>query len=323
MPLCPTETNQRACLAVSLTIGLLMFIILLPFSFSYLEYYEYGIVMRKGTGRVDTSKVYARGRYALGPDHTFIKYQADAHHEHFEGLGVFSTAEAGTVTTGESVGLSFEVNIDLTYLLIQDEVGDLHKELATSYQTTVRSRAQEAIKNQATNVTFTQYFQDRKAVEKSFREAIQARWNDPPIHCILDQFHLGRIKIPETVAQKQLQAQLQNERNQMEQHLQDAQVERELTKVDVNAITLSTDKMLATARAEANLRVANARVNAARIVQEAEINGTKALFVAANIVDPEQMTAFMYIRTLKNREGAYDLSVSYLSPESVVRTSSV
>ena len=43
-----------------------------------------------GTGSVDTSQVYSNGRYNLGPDRRFIKYQADAHIESFEALGVFS-----------------------------------------------------------------------------------------------------------------------------------------------------------------------------------------------------------------------------------------
>jgi hypothetical protein len=43
------------------------------------------------------------------------------------------------------------------------------------------------------------------AVEKRFAAAVQRRWNDKPaLHCDLDQFHVGRIQIPETVARKQL-----------------------------------------------------------------------------------------------------------------------
>jgi regulator of protease activity HflC (stomatin/prohibitin superfamily) len=310
--------NARICYGVALIIVLLAFVILLPISFSYLEYYEYGLVMRKSTGSVDTNKVYGRGRYALGPDRKFLKYQADAHHEKFEGLQVFSASEGEFGNS--SIGLAFSVDVDLTYLLKRDEVGELHRELATSYKGIILARAKDAIKNNAINVTFTQYFEDRRGVEESFRNAVQTRWNEfPNLHCTLDQFHLGQINIPETVAQKMLQAQLQNERNQMESFLQEAQVERELTKVEVNTIELAKSKLLATAMAEANLTVANARVNAVRIVQEAQINGTKMLFDAANISNQEQMTAFMYIRTLQNREAHYELQVSYLPGDGVVR----
>jgi hypothetical protein len=53
----------------------LLILILVPLSFSYIDYYDYGLVQRKSTGSVDTEKVYSSGRYALGPDRHFIKYQ--------------------------------------------------------------------------------------------------------------------------------------------------------------------------------------------------------------------------------------------------------
>ena len=56
-------------------IAVLMILILIPLSFSYLDYYDYGLAQRSSTGAVDTTKVYTSGRYFLGPDHRFIKYQ--------------------------------------------------------------------------------------------------------------------------------------------------------------------------------------------------------------------------------------------------------
>jgi regulator of protease activity HflC (stomatin/prohibitin superfamily) len=254
----------------------------------------------------------------LGPDKKFLIYQADAHHEHFDSLSVFSAGQGN-----ESIGLAFELDVDLTFLLIREEIGLLHKELSSSYKEIIIARAKDAIKNKAINVTFTEYFQDRKNVERIFRDAVQSRWNeDPPLHCTLDQFHLGRINIPDTVAQKQLQTRIQNERNQMEEFLQKAQIERERTAVEVNALVLKKDKLLASAKAEADLLRANANAEANRIIQEAKINGTALLFSAAGISSQEEMMAFTYIRTLKNRKNL-DLDISYLSSDNVLRTSTV
>jgi len=50
----------------------------------------------------------------------------------------------------------------------------------------------------------------------------------------MDQFHLGRIRIPESVATKQLESKVQNERNGREQFLQEAQIEREMTAVSTD-----------------------------------------------------------------------------------------
>merc|ERR1719491_2808576 len=88
------------CLGIT---GFFLVIILVPLSFSYIDYYDYGLVQRKSTGSVDTDEVYGSGRYMIGVDRRFIKYQADAHVESFEALGVFSATTSNT-----SIGLAFQ-----------------------------------------------------------------------------------------------------------------------------------------------------------------------------------------------------------------------
>jgi len=115
------------------TAGLLVFLlILLPLSFLYIDYYDYGLGQRKSTGKVNTDKVYKGGRYWLGPDHTFLKYPADEHILFLDDLAVFS--DGGE----DSVGLTFLVDIYLTYAINEQEVGELHKELARSYRSVVK-----------------------------------------------------------------------------------------------------------------------------------------------------------------------------------------
>ena len=229
-------------------IGLLLLVILLPLSFSYVEYHEYGLKQRKSTGTVDVSKVYDSGRYAIGPDYTFIKYQADAHVLNLDGLSVFS-ASGGD----DSIGLEFVLDLHMTYTLQKDKIGELHTSMATSYQAIVSSRAKDAVKNRASiNISFTDFFENRESVETILKAAVTARWADAPaLPAVLDQFHIGRIKTPENVARKQLETKLQNERNDKETSLQKALVERELTKVEVGKILNEKEKTLRAAEAEA------------------------------------------------------------------------
>ena len=135
----------------------------------------------------------------------------------------------------------------MTFFLIEDEIGLLHKELSSNYRNVIESRARDAIKNSAISVTLTEHFQDRMAVERRFREAIEQRWSEAPaLYCELDQFHLGRIQIPDSVAKKQLEARVQNERNSLEEEfLQEAQVERQFTGLDVE-INFQSEKVLRT-----------------------------------------------------------------------------
>lgn len=196
--------------------------------------------------------------------------------------------------------------------------------MASNYRNVILSRAEEAIKNAAAKeVSFTEFFQDRRQVEALFRSAVEDSWNKPPsLHCKLDQFHLGRIRIPDSVASKQLDAQVQNERNSREQSIQEAQLEREKTKVEVNQIDLQTTKELRTARAKASLVRTKAAAEAQLLRAQAQINGTKLLLEAAGIESQEHKAAFTYVQTLRDREEMV-IDVSYLSADSVVRTAPV
>merc|ERR1711862_425209 len=172
----------------------------------------------------------------------------------------------------------------------------------------------------AISITFSQYFEERKLVEQLFRDAVQERWDSKPsVHCTLDQFHLGRIRIPESVVEKQMASKIQNELNDRESFLQQAQLERELTAVQVNSKLLEKDRILRTAEAQANLERSKAKSEAARITAEAQINRIKALFEVAEISEQDDMTAFTYIRNLANRDNI-ELDLSYLQPDSVIRT---
>mmetsp|Transcript_26704 Transcript_26704/g.32385 ORF Transcript_26704/g.32385 Transcript_26704/m.32385 type:complete len:315 (+) Transcript_26704:88-1032(+) len=296
-------------------IGLLLVVILVPISISYVEYYEYGLKRSSITGAIDTSRVYSGGRYFLGLGKNFLKYQADAHYVTLNGLSVFSAGG-----NNESVGLAFVLDVDFTYLLKEAEVGKLHEELASGYKSVIANRAKDAIKNTAGSVTFEEYFTERQGIEKRFADAVRKRWEDvPSTHCTLDQFHIGRIRIPESVAERQLESRLQNERNDMESSLQKAQLERENTAVEVNYIYLEQTEVLRTAEAKANFVRAKAVAEARQILAEAQINGTKMLFEAADIVNQSDMMSFTYIRTLGNRDDV-DIDVSYLAPDTVLRT---
>mmetsp|Transcript_20075 Transcript_20075/g.47083 ORF Transcript_20075/g.47083 Transcript_20075/m.47083 type:complete len:124 (+) Transcript_20075:1-372(+) len=122
---------------------------------------------------------------------------------------------------------------------------------------------------------------------------------------------------------KQLEAQIQNERNGMETLSQQAQLEREQTAVTVNQIDLETELVLRTAKAEADLLRARAVSESDRIRSLARIEGTRDLLEAVGITTEEQLSAFSYLRTLSHRHKNASLHVSYLNPESVVRTSPV
>ena len=77
-----------------------------------------------------------------------------------------------------------------------------------------------------------------------------------------------------------------------------------------------------TAQAEANLIRARAIAEANRIRLGARIFATKSLLEAINITSQEDIATFDYIQSLRGRDDL-SLHVSYLSDNSVVRTTAV
>eukprot|EP00558_Chaetoceros_sp_UNC1202_P000372 CAMPEP_0197258922 /NCGR_PEP_ID=MMETSP1429-20130617/83253_1 /TAXON_ID=49237 /ORGANISM="Chaetoceros sp., Strain UNC1202" /LENGTH=312 /DNA_ID=CAMNT_0042723113 /DNA_START=793 /DNA_END=1731 /DNA_ORIENTATION=- len=303
-----------ACGICFIITGALLLIILLPLSFSYVDPWQYGLKQRKSTGKVNTSRIYDAGRYLNGPDFKFFTYKADAHFVQMNELDIFSSGGE------ESVGLSFQLDVSFTYFIIEEEIPQLHTDLARTYDKVVLSRTVDAIKNSATSVTFVDYFQSREDVEIQFRQAVVDRWNEPPsLHVQLDQFHVGRIRIPQSVADKQLQAKIQVETNDKEKSLQDARVEREKTDVEVNTINLRKEKLLLETRAEADLITANARARSEQIKANAVNIGLKDLLTGVGISTQDETIGMQYIRTLRDR-GNLDLTVSYLSDANIVKT---
>lgn len=300
--------EHKTELSICAGIGLVLLLILLPLSFSYIEYYEYGLLQRKSTGTVDTSEVYLNGRHFVGPDYTFKKYQADAHFVQLDELGVFSAG-----ATNSSVGLEFFMDITATYLIIKDEVGVLHEELASGYAAVVEARMKEGIKNAAVNIEFNEYFQEREHVVTVLAAAVQARLSAAPsVHVKLDRFLLGRVQIPETVAQKQLDVKIQNERNDMESNLKKAQLERDLTDVEVNKINLQKDSVTRIANANAVLTREQGIAQAKVIVDRAYYEGYANLFSRVNITSGSHKASLDYLRTLSRRANDTELSVTYL-----------
>jgi len=50
-------------------VAIVLLVILLPISFSYIDFYDYGFLRRRTSGRVNLKRVYEGGRYLVGPDH--------------------------------------------------------------------------------------------------------------------------------------------------------------------------------------------------------------------------------------------------------------
>jgi len=108
----------------------------------------------------------------------------------------------------------------------------------------------------------------------------------------------------------------------MEDFIQQANLEREKTKVEVNRIDNRRVKVLRTAEADAKLIVSNAQANASRLTAQARINGTRRVFRAAEIFTQDHKSALNYLRSLREHPNI-TMIVSHLPSEGFTWTQPV
>lgn len=64
--------SDKACshgLCCLIVVSIICFVVILPFSFSSLEFDEYGLLQRHSTGTVNLKKAYGSGLHLVGPDY--------------------------------------------------------------------------------------------------------------------------------------------------------------------------------------------------------------------------------------------------------------
>jgi hypothetical protein len=148
----------------------------------------------------------------------------------------------------------------------------------------------------------------------------------PRLLADVDKFILGRVKIPDSVANKQLDVKIQLERNDMQDNMKKAQLERDMTDVNVNKINLEATKTLRIAQANANLVRKQATADAKAIVEKATFDGLANLYTECGITSAKHKASLDYLRTLESRAVNSDtlskdnVGVVYLSDNNVLKT---
>merc|ERR1711988_162753 len=158
------ETRQACypCLICLLLTGCLLILILVPMSFTKIEYYEAGLRAQKSTGRVDLDKVYYPGNYMIGPDFTFKTYPGS--------LQTFNQkVSVFTKSGGDAAGTTISLDVSFQYRIRASEIGKLYKKVARAWEPLVVTYALDAIKNTAPNYAVDQYLTIRPTIEAAFQ----------------------------------------------------------------------------------------------------------------------------------------------------------
>lgn len=308
----------------------LLVVILIPTSFSSVEYYELGFKRRKSTGFVDISEVYTSGRYFVGPDHTFKVFPADAHFVELVEISVW---------TGDKIEIKISCNFQ--YFLRKDFLPDLHEAYNVDYKPVVRGTAIDAIKGRAADLPIDDYIRNRGNIEKELFEALAKRVDgccretcptdeeEMPAcgYCIKNSlckddergmfvevryFQLLAVDVHEDVKSRylrQVTEAAEEERAQFE--LREKVVRKETERIK-NKIYNEAREIAQNASAKTVVIDAKAKAKALRVVEEARSEGLKNLYSELGITTDEEKAAFNYLRSLRQNKNV-KLNVGYKS----------
>lgn len=190
-----TRTKFIWPISILLSIGLLLLVILLPMSFSYIERDEMGFKKNTVSNNVDKSKVYLNGRYFWGVGKTPVTFPATYKFVELSGINVFVSG-----------GQTMQVSAQFYYRLKPATLAQLYETYGLAYEDRIESIAKAEIRNAAALFSVDQYIMDRKNITAilfnrvSSEIASKAFVEVPQSH-----FFLKRVYLPPTILSRKTQ----------------------------------------------------------------------------------------------------------------------
>lgn len=308
-------------------VGALLLIILLPMSFSGIEYYQYGFRRQKSTGTVDLNKVYTSGKHFLGPDVEFKTFKADAHFITLKGVSSFT-----------SDNLAVELTVHFQYFLREADLPELHRAYDVYYEEVMRTSAIDALKGAVPVFTTRDMFSERRKVEEVMYKAVRerlggiccqrdcSRWKyacpasckargicmtaDHGLFADVKYFQMDEVFIHNDVKERFLRALTLKEDAAREILMQNAQVERKITTSKVQTRKNQAAETRQDAESTSTLLTLTSRANYTAVVESARSRGLATLYSRLGITDQNHKNSFDYLRTLRGLDNVH-LSVDF------------
>jgi len=280
-----------ALLMIGGVIGLLLILILVPLSFSYVEYNQYAFKKNTATSVVDTSEVYEAGTYAWGLGNTPVIFPRT-----FQ-LIEYTPAADGSLTIFTDDGLQITIECSFQYRLIKANIAALYHTFGLSFGPQVVNIAKSILKNVAPSFTTQDYYVNRDKIESQMEAALATGLlNETFVE--VGQFQLRTVTLPTNIATTLLNTQIQAQNNAREVFVQNATVIRAQTLVLQQETLSNITRIRATAQAQATLIAAQASAQAIQIRATSKQTGLRNLFGVLNLTTPELKLAFLYTTRL-------------------------
>ncbi|XP_048580354.1 uncharacterized protein LOC116619573 [Nematostella vectensis] len=288
---------------------------------------------RKSTGKVDNSKTYTAGRYMIGPDFTFKKYQADLHFVQLDTFAVFTSGK-----------LEVRLSAAFQFYLLPEDLGELHKEYDLfSYAgkgevslvllpVGIERTKVSAIKGEAALPPLDEYI--RVKVEKILFDKLVSRLEgtccragcqqrgtcksgckprdtcacaDKGLFLEVRSFQLLSVFIPNDVKSRYLSQVIETANEERETFVQREKLVRKETEKLIKDIDNEAAVILQNTSVQASLAKSRATATAQLQVEAARNAGLTSVYQMLGITAEKHKASFNYLRSLRKRQ---DMSVN-------------
>ncbi|CAH6421355.1 Hypothetical protein UVM_LOCUS462 [uncultured virus] len=270
-------------------------VVMLVYSFSYVEWNEFALKKNTASNTVDYEHVYDNGRYFWGLGRSPVRFDNTLKTVRFGDSG-------DAIVVFSEGGLELQIACGFQYRVIREELGQLYREYGMTYAVQIESISLSILKNVAPAFTMQDYYQNRSEIRAAMFAALATGLREK-MHVEAVSFQLDFVKLPGLVLGKLLNIAVQNQTNIREQYVQEAAVVRQETTSMAQVLLASASVINQTALANAGFVRANARAQAFLLVQNEKRAGLQVLFEALGLNTTELRLSFVYVTSLTTEGG--------------------
>lgn len=301
---CDDTYNLLGCCGF---IGAFLTLLLVPLSFTKIQFYEHGLLAQKSTSQVTKgpdAEVYPPGNHQIGPDYEFQTFATSLQTYEQVLAGVPTNADG---TDGTGVNLVY-LGVNFQYRLRPKEIGVLYDEWGNKFQKTLQEKASATIKNIALEYGADAFLIEREKISKALAENVSTALDS--VHADVVALQLQRVQFEEKYYETKQTAAIQLETNEEENFRQSASLVRTQTVVDAAEVSNQAIEVAEAAVAKAELLIATAEYAARQTIENARNDGLVSLYETLGIYSESQKASLDYLLllTTKAQGGASALS---------------
>jgi len=286
------DSDKKSIIAGVTTVfglGVLLLVILLPLSFTYVDYNEVAFKKSTTDNKVDTTRSYHTGRYFWGLTTTAVRFPSVYQHISYreDDLLVFSKQ-----------GLEFSLECDVFYRLEEMYLPEIFSEFGVAFSSRLYDAIRASIKNTAPEFEVNDYLKNRTEIAETFLTNLNADLQLLHINVQPYKFLLQYLDFPENLKQKFLSTAVQETSNQKALLQQQVDLIQKETDQIVEGIQANITIIAQNGTSTADVLIKNAQSLANNILLSATGQALAFLFQELNMTNTTDRKRLFELMTL-------------------------